>query len=124
MNLVKQLQTGAAAMIAASLFAALGQLGFKVAALQQDATLAMLWWGVGVFAYGPALPLSLRAYRLASLSRMFPLSGLVYVWTTIAAVVWFEERLSVAAVGGTLLVLAGALLIATGARPEEAEVER
>ena len=113
------LRSGAASMIAATLFSATGQLAFKVAGGSAGSA-AIAWWCAGVAAYGPSLPLALRAYRKASLTRMFPLSGLMYVWTTIAAVAWFGEALSLKVTLGTTCVIAGAILVATSTAGEGA----
>ena len=99
-------------MIAATIFSALGQIAFKLSGSDEGGA-AITWWCAGVVAYGPSLPLALRAYRLSSLTKMFPLAGLMYVWTTIAAVTWFGEHLSLKVFVGTACVIAGAILVAT-----------
>lgn len=105
-------RSAVALMVTASLFSALAQILFKMSGASAHTAAAVGWAIAGVMAYGPALPLSLRAYDLASLSRMFPLSSLLYVWATIAGVLMFGERPTLKVIMGTLCIVAGVIILA------------
>jgi drug/metabolite transporter (DMT)-like permease len=81
-----------------------------MALVRHAATTPVVWLGFGLYYCGFLMWMTLL--KELDLGRAFPLTGMVYVATFAAAVLLFHERANAARVTGTLVIVAGVVLLA------------
>jgi multidrug transporter EmrE-like cation transporter len=102
---------------------AIGQILFKRAArevsdtsgvswLLEVAKLPTMWLAVGL--YGAATLLWVRILTTVPLSRAYPFMALAFIFVPAAGYVFFQESITIRYAVGTMLLVAGVIVIARG----------
>lgn len=102
-------------LLSGTLFAALGQVLFKVGAAGRDTLTAFVnvWIFAGFAAYGLGTVLWIYSLSKAPLTLVYPFTALTFVLVYLSGIFWFGEPTSIRAMTGVALVLLGLLLIST-----------
>jgi len=112
--------TSAAVLVAilASLVAAPGPLFIKKASTRLKMDIRFLFDRdllAGIGFYGASILVTMTALRLGELSLVGPIFSLVYVWVTIISFLFLKEKIRAPGLAGMGLVVAGVMIIASGA---------
>jgi uncharacterized membrane protein len=100
----------------------IGQIFFKKSSLyiesHQDLSFLMQylsnsWLYAGLFVFGVATLIWIKAMSLGKLSALYPIQSSAYILVAIAAFYIFGERLSLINVIGMLVIIAGVFLVAS-----------
>lgn len=102
-------------LLTGTLFAALGQVMFKVGATGRDSLADFInaWIISGLFSYALGTMLWIYALSKANLTLVYPFTALTFVLVYLFGVLVLNEPTSVKAVLGVCLVLSGLFLIST-----------
>jgi undecaprenyl phosphate-alpha-L-ara4N flippase subunit ArnE len=102
-------------LAAGTVFAALGQVLFKIGATGRQSLQAFAngWIALGLLAYGLGAVMWIYALSRAPLSQVYPFTALTFVLVYACGVWWFGEPTSPKAMLGVALVLLGLYLITT-----------
>ncbi|SNZ04609.1 EamA-like transporter family protein [Terribacillus aidingensis] len=90
-------------------FTSVGQLLWKIA--DGEINLPLL---IGCVCYGAGAITMITAFRFGKLSVLHPLLSLGYVFALFMGAFFLEEHISLMHIGGTALIIVGAILIGGG----------
>lgn len=102
-----------AALIGGTLFAAIGQVAFKLGATGRESLAAFVnpWILSGLVCYGIGTSLWIYALSKASLTIVYPFTALTFVLVYLAGILVLAEPTSAQQLLGVALVLVGLYLI-------------
>jgi len=102
-----------AALLAGTIFAALGQVAFKYGATGRETLLGLFnfWILCGLISYAFGTGLWIYSLSRAPLSRVYPFTALTFILVYISGILFFGETVTSQQVLGFFLVLLGLSLI-------------